>query len=343
MSSLKAYLSNVWHPSRFQGAGQQKNYFEGYYVKIVDAEQGIALAFIPGISYDVNGKGHAFIQVLDGVEKTFEYHRFDLKDFAFAKTGFDLTIGKSHFHEDGCTVDLPDLQASLSFRPRNPDGTQAQNITWPWKWWSPGAMGPFSFVPGMECRHGVVSLHHKAEGSLRQNKEPERELSSSTIGYIEKDWGKSFPRGWVWLQTNHLATETEPCCLMVSAGRVPWVTGAFRGFIAVLYFRGTFLSFTTYNGAKFELNLDNDSAHMVFSRGTSRRTAGKGKTLTITAHHAPGVDLISPVPDNGMHGRVNESMLATAKVLLTEDGITTLETDASWLGFEIGGDASTWK
>ena len=339
MSSLKAYLSNVWHPSRFQGAGQQKNYFEGYYVKIVDAEQKLALAFIPGVSYDINGKGHAFIQVLDGVEKTFEYHRFDLKNFAFApesssglrathgnKSSFDLTIGKSRFHESGCTIDLPDLKASFSFR---------QNLLWPWKWWSPGAMGPFSFVPGMECKHGVVSLYHEVRGSLQRNQDAEVQFSPSTIGYIEKDWGKSFPRGWVWLQTNHLESETEPCCLMVSAGRVPWVTGAFRGFIAVLYFQGRFLSFTTYNGAGFDLNLDNDRAHMVFSR--------KGKTLTINAHHAPGVDLISPIPDDGMHGRVNESMLATAEVLLSEDGVTTLETDASWLGFEIGGDAPTWK
>ena len=23
------------------------------------------------------------------------------------------------------------------------------------------------------------------------------------IGYIEKDWGKSFPNSWIWMQTNH--------------------------------------------------------------------------------------------------------------------------------------------
>ena len=196
-------------------------------------------------------------------------------------------------------------------------------------------MGPFSFVPGMECRHGVVSLHHKVRGSLRKNGLPEIQLSQNTVGYIEKDWGKSFPRGWVWLQTNHLNGETEPCCLMVSAGRVPWVTGAFRGFIAALYYRGEFLPFTTYNGAKFELTLTDDCARMVFWR--------KQKKLAITAYHAPGVELISPTPEEGMMGRVNESMLATADVRLSKNGKTVLDTKASWLGFEIGGDASSWK
>jgi len=334
MSSSLAFLTNVWHPSRFQGARKRQNYFEGYYFKIVDVEQDIAMALIPGVSYGANGEGHAFIQVLDGVAKTAKYHRFSLKDFILHstrkgqsdKTSFSIQIGKSCFHEHGCEVDLPGLKLSLK---------HVSPITWPWKWWSPGAMGPFSFVPGMECRHGVVSLHHNVKGSLRFSKQSELQFSPTTVGYIEKDWGKSFPRGWVWLQSNHLTSETEPCCLMVSAGRVPWVTGAFRGFIAAIYFQGQFIPFTTYNGSRFELNLAGECAHMVFWR--------KRKKLSITAYHAPGVDLVSPVSQDGMMGRVNESMLATADVRLTENGKTVLETTASWVGFEIGGDAASWK
>jgi len=318
-------ISNVLHPSRFQGVGKQRSYFEGYYIKIVDTELDIALALIPGVSYDAQGNGHAFIQVLDGIAKTAEYHRFSIDEFAFAKTGFDLSIGKSRFHESGCEVVLPGLQLSLKHQ---------LSIPWPWKWWSPGAMGPFSFVPGMECRHGIVSLHHGVEGSLRQNNQPELQLTPKAVGYIEKDWGRSFPRGWVWLQTNHLASETEPCCLLVSAGRVPWITGAFRGFIAAIHFRGRFLPFTTYNGSRFALKLEDDCARMVFSR--------KEITLSITAYHAPGVDLISPIPGDGMLGRVNESMQATADVILTEGGRILLDTKASWVGFEVGGDAASW-
>jgi len=327
-------ISNVWHPSRFQGANKRSSYFEGYYVKVVDAKQNIALALIPGVSYDVKGKGHAFVQVLDGVAKNAAYYTFSLSDFAFAKTGFNLQIGNCRFSDIGCEVDLPDLRLSIKHEAA---------IPWPWKWWSPGAMGPFSFVPGMECRHGVVSLHHQVHGSLRKNNLSAVHLSKSAVGYIEKDWGKSFPRGWVWLQTNHLEGESEPCCLMVSAGRVPWVTGAFRGFIAALYYRGELLPFTTYNGSKFDLSLEDSCAHMVFWRKQGGLHEAGQKKLSITAYHAPGVDLTSPIPEGGMLGRVNESMLATAKVSLSENGITVLETNASWVGFEIGGDAASWK
>jgi len=328
-------MSNVWHPSRFQGAGKRRSYFEGYYIKIVDAPQGVALALIPGVSYNAEGIGHAFIQVLDGIAKTAEYHEFSLEDFAYAKTGFDLRIGNSSFHESGIEVDLPNLKLSLK---------HVSSISWPWKWWSPGAMGPFSFVPGMECRHGVVSLHHTVRGSLRTlstdgtqalKNEPVLQLSPQAVGYIEKDWGRSFPRGWVWLQTNHLEGETDPCCLMVSAGRVPWITGAFRGFITAIHFRGRFIPFTTYNGARFELTLEDNYARMEFSR--------KGIKLSITAFHAPGVDLISPILGDGMLGRVNESMQATARVRLTEHNHTLLDSTARYVGFEIGGDAASWK
>ena len=55
----------------------------------------------------------------------------------------------------------------------------------------PGVMGPFSFVPFMECYHGVVNIDHKISGSLMINNE-EIDFTDG-YGYIEKDWGKSFP------------------------------------------------------------------------------------------------------------------------------------------------------
>ena len=65
------------NPELFQGVGKKKQYFEGWYFKVVNAKRDKAFAFIPGIAYDKAGEGHAFIQVLDGIQKTASYHRFD--------------------------------------------------------------------------------------------------------------------------------------------------------------------------------------------------------------------------------------------------------------------------
>ena len=52
-------------------------------------------------------------------------------------------------------------------------------------------MGPFSYLSFMECYHGILSMKHSLEGTLSWN----GQLIDFTngIGYLEKDWGSSFP------------------------------------------------------------------------------------------------------------------------------------------------------
>ena len=329
-------------PARFQGGGRRRDYFEGYYVKVVDARARRALAVIPGLSYDAQGRGHAFVQVLDGVAGTAEYHRFGVEEFgvgdlpvearraraagaadsprpqSFARAEFGLHVGGSWFCESGCHVEVPGLTLSLGFR---------QNTPWPWRPWSPGAMGPFSFAPGMQCRHGVVSLWHRAEGRVASGGET-REFAG--VGYVEKDWGRSFPRGWVWLQTSHLDGVVGPSCIMVSAGRVPWVTGAFAGFIAAVLWEGRLEVFATFNGAEMTLDIGEDVARMSFSR--------RGLRLRLAVTPSAGVDLVAPAGSGGMVGRVNESLTSTAEVEVSERGAVALATRARWVGYEAGGE-----
>ena len=62
-------LLTFFHPERFQGWGKKRSYFEGWYYKLIDRSAAHALALIPGIAWDQDGKGHAFIQILDGSGK----------------------------------------------------------------------------------------------------------------------------------------------------------------------------------------------------------------------------------------------------------------------------------
>ena len=62
-------LHSFFNPEQFQGWGKQKKYFEGWYFKVVNADESKAFAFIPGIAMDEHGNKNAFIQVLDGKKK----------------------------------------------------------------------------------------------------------------------------------------------------------------------------------------------------------------------------------------------------------------------------------
>ena len=63
-------LHAFFNPEQFQGWGKKRQYFEGWYFKIVNADESKALAIIPGIAMDAQGNRQAFIQVLDGKKKT---------------------------------------------------------------------------------------------------------------------------------------------------------------------------------------------------------------------------------------------------------------------------------
>lgn len=50
-------------------------------------------------------------------------------------------------------------------------------------------MGPFSYIPFMECNHSILSMKSSANGLININ---DKEIKfNNGIGYIEKDWGYS--------------------------------------------------------------------------------------------------------------------------------------------------------
>ena len=189
----------TWNPDMYHGWGRKRSYFEGWYYKIVDPTEGYALAFIPGISIGKDGKSHAFIQTMDGKKCATTYERFDASDFKAHERHFHLQIADNQFSTNKIKINLPNIKGELTF----------ENIAvWPKMLGAPGIMGWFSFAPFMECYHGVVSLDHSLKGSLTVNGE-EIDFTNGR-GYIEKDWGFSFPKGYIWMQTNHFEAAQAP-------------------------------------------------------------------------------------------------------------------------------------
>jgi hypothetical protein len=82
-------------------------------------------------------------------------------------------------------------------------------------------MGPYSFAPFMECNHGILSMDHRLSGSLTVDEDTAAYVGGR--GYIEKDWGRGFPSGYIWTQSNHF--EEEEVSISASVARIPWLTG----------------------------------------------------------------------------------------------------------------------
>ncbi len=277
----------------YHGWGKSRRYFEGWYVKLVDAGEQHALAVIPGISFDADGSTHAFIQVLDGKRCTAAYHEFDTADFRPSPHAFAIELGNNFFSNQMVRLDLPGLSGELRFSGLQP---------WPKMLGAPGIMGWYSFVPFMECYHGIVSLDHHIEGALQWD--GRRVDFSGGRGYMEKDWGQSFPSSWIWMQTNHFDAG-GPVSLTASVAKIPWLGSHFIGYIAGFLYGGKLYRFATYTGARMRAAIEGQEVRLSFQDGRHR--------IEITAHKAEGGDLISPVLGE-MRGKVNESMQSTVSV-----------------------------
>ena len=283
----------------------KKQYFEGWYYKIFDRDGRHGLAIIPGLSLVADqDNSHAFIQIFKADRCETAYHSFPLSEFNLATDKFNLQLGRNQFTLAGLTLDLADKGETVSGELKFSGA-----VPWPVKLFSPGAMGWYAFLPFLECYHGILSFDHGIEGSLTVNGQTIDYTGGR--GYLEKDWGRSMPSDWFWLQSNHFGA--EGVSLSVSIARIPWFKLSFIGFIIGFYHQGTLYRFTTYTGAKIrQLLVQGESARL--------KIEDKQYCLEIEAKSHDGVLLAAPVAGE-MKGRVKESLSAEVWVRLSrKDG-----------------------
>lgn len=308
----------TWNPDMYHGWGKSRNYFEGWYFKIVDPTERFAFAIIPGISFGKDGKTHAFIQLLDGKKCTATYYEFEHALFKPSGETFELALDGNFFSANSIKLNLPELKGELHWQDRYP---------WPKMLGAPGIMGWYSFVPFMECYHGVVSVNHTLQGRLRVYGEDVN--FSGGKGYIEKDWGQSFPNSWIWMQTNHFDA-AHPVSLSASVAKIPWLGSHFIGYIVGFLLDQKLYRFATYTGAMMQADFDDHTVRLAFKDRKNR--------LEITAHKSAGGELISPLSGN-MAGKVNESMQSNVEVQLFEGKHVIFSGIGRNAGLEVAGPA----
>jgi hypothetical protein len=323
--SLGRYLQTTLHPAWYHGHGKEPPFFEGWYYKLVDAGEQHPYAIIPGIFLSNDPQeAHAFVQTLDGVTGQATYHRYPVDAFWASQESFEVHVGPNRFRRDRVYLDIdtPErrVKGELHFTELTP---------WPVTLAAPGIMGWYGWVPFMETYHGVVSLDHRLHGTLEIDGAPVDFVGGR--GYIEKDWGQSFPAAWVWFQSNHF--DLPGTCITASVAIIPWLGNSFRGFIVGLWHAGTLYRFATYTGARTEaLSIEPDRVHWVMRDQTYR--------LELHAQRAQAGLLRGPSRTD-MEIRVPETLRATVDVRLTDlvgGDRTPFQGTGRHAGLEVGGD-----
>lgn len=205
-----------------------KNEFGGWYFKSQSATQTLAVI---AAFHKTNGQASCSIQIIND-EGAWNVP-FPADAGRLAPDGFTTAIGESCFGEDGLTlsVNTPDCRAEgkLTFGPLTPPCGDI--------------MGPFRFVPFLECRHAVRSLWHTVTGEVTVGGVVYRFQDDN--GYIEGDRGRSFPRVYLWTHCN-----SGRNAVMLSVAEIPIGPVRFTGLLSTVWWEGKEYRLATYLGAR---------------------------------------------------------------------------------------------
>jgi tocopherol cyclase len=308
----------VYKPEVFQGKLSNRNYFEGWYYKHVSKDLCFVYSFIPGVSLNPKNP-HAFIQVINGLNGSSQYVEYPISSFCSHRNDLWLQIGESVFTAESININI-----DSEFIKVNGRLVYSGSVKYPSSYVSPGIMGWYSFVPFMECKHGIVSVSHMIQGSLTVNDQAIDFTGGK--GYIEKDWGTSFPETWFWLHSNNFAN--SDACIMLSIAKIPWLGSFFTGFLGFLYFGGHFYPFSTYNKSvinEFELVDEKINVGIKSKRYQLRISATLKQSGILLA------------PDRGiMSRRIKESLDSELEVeLSTPEGHIIYSDTAKRAGLEV--------
>jgi tocopherol cyclase len=308
----------------FQGNRQRRQYFEGWYFKMVARDGASILSVIPGISLSEDGEAqHAFIQVINGLTTETSYHSFAIEAFSFSRKTFAVRIGDNYFSRDSLILNIRDDSTTIAGRihMHQPTAYRSGRLL------NPGIMGWYRFVPFMECYHGVVSLTHGLSGTLTVN--GDRHDFEGGKGYIEKDWGESMPSAWIWMQSNNF--EDPGSSLMLSIADIPWRGKSFTGFLGFFYHEGQVHHFATYRPTKLQLEVV-DPQRLNIRLENRRYTF----LLKVTASHT---GLLQAPVAGAMDRRIPESIDATIEItMLDQDGNILMQDRTEIAGLEMVGD-----
>jgi len=311
----------IKNPEVFQGEkylNGNKNYFEGWYFKIT-SKKGV-MTFIPGISINSNEK-KAFIQVV--TNNNSYYIDYDIRDFLFSYSPFYVKIGSNYFSRDSIKIDINDngqkvrVYGKIEFSCSK--NIEVRKI-------SPNIMGPFAFVPGMECNHAILSMRNVVKGSMNINSK--KILFDKGIGYIEKDWGCSFPKSYVWCQGNNFLNSDGSFVLSIAV--IPFGLFNFRGVICSLIVDGIEYRFATYNGARvISYDVKDNMLYICLKR--------RDYCLEVVANCDGGFRLSAPVKGK-MDKDIIESISSDIRVTLKKNEKVILDDTSINCGLEIVGN-----
>lgn len=288
----------------YVGTKKKKNYFEGWYFRIVDKDNN-CYSFIFGISFNEKDP-HSFIQIIDKNQDKAYYFRFKISDFYYENNIIKIkdnliSTNKLILRVDSFDIDI-NITPNLFLKKRVING---------------GVMGPFKYLY-FPTRHEIIFMNSKIEGHVKTKN---IDCKISGTGYMEKDLGTRFPTRWLWIQTNHF--KNNNISLIVSKADL---IGKISGFFCFLNINGKEYRFTTYNFSKIKNYSNENKVNIILKKGKY--------ILKIKVKMKSGNLILAPIKKAKMQRKIEESLVSSLDLVLYKRNKSILNTTAINVGCE---------
>jgi tocopherol cyclase len=250
--------------SGYHWDGYSQNFFEGWYYRITIPEIKESFAFMYSIE-DPSGVASAGTAQILGAGEQYGYQVFPGVDGFWASRD---NLGLGHWNTHNLTI-TPQLLSIDDFNQHITTGYQATatlnqgilNIPgqspcrwcyqiqpiYGWgnpQWFQQSTGGLLSFLPIFEPGWQVLMAHGLATGWIEW--QGNRYEFTEALAYSEKNWGRSFPQKWFWLNCN--CFEGEPnLALTAGGGRRQVLTWMEEVAMIGIHYQGEFYEFVPWN------------------------------------------------------------------------------------------------
>jgi tocopherol cyclase len=213
-------------PSDLRGNFDRKKYFEGWFHKIYSQEHRASFVIIYGYTTGDTPAKFGFIQVhLPNQEPRILY--FDRSEVSCDPNQHRVCMGVNELSLERMKIRTEELIIDLHFGKNDPIRTVKNS------------MGYHYFIPNLPCYHAVCNLSHTVSGEIRTTND--QFSFKAETGYLEKNWGTSFPENYQWL---HAIAPNDPATsLLFSQAEIGWFGNQFQRHVGYIRIKNEVVDF----------------------------------------------------------------------------------------------------
>jgi len=217
-----------YKPSSLRGKPEKTQYFEGWFQKVYSKKHQASCIIIYGYathnSYDTCG----FIQILTPHSPP-DILYFPKHEISFDHDRHIVRMADNMFTTKEIIISIQDIDINLNLVNNHPIPTFKNS------------MGYTYYIPNLPCYHSVMNTAHQVTGNIR-NKNAEYSFDQD-MGYMEKNWGTSFPESYFWLHA--IDPYNADVSILFSIAEIQWLGKSFIKHVGHLRIEGKHIDLRT--------------------------------------------------------------------------------------------------